>query len=136
VKKLAAVAMAVLVGIGMTTAVSQATAAKPKVLCYGVNINKAPKAKTKPGYCRMSGDTKQPNLMVMFQFKARKWSTWSSKFALGSGKIATQSYRFKPGLVRLSKPKKRCGRLMFTVAQIGFPGKGWNQPFRLLTCRP
>lgn len=135
-RKLVAVTIAVLVGVGMSTTVSQAAAAKPKVLCYGVNINKAPKAKTKPGYCRMSVETEAVNLMRMFQFKAGKWLKWSSKAAVGSGKIATQSYRFKPAKVRLAKPQRRCGRLMFTTAQIKFARKPWNEPFPLLACRP
>lgn len=135
VKKLLAIAIAVLVGVGMTTAVGHASAAKPKVLCYGKKIT-TPKPKTKPGFCRMSVNTNHPNLMSMFKFKARKWSKWSNKVAVGSGKIATQSHRYKPAMVRLSKPRKRCGRLMFTRAQIKSPGKAWNKPFPLLTCRP
>lgn len=115
---------------------AQASAATPKVFCFAANLNNPAKAKVKPSYCRLSTDTSSPNLMSMFQFYKASWSKWSRSEAVGRGLFATQSNNPRAATLRLSNPRRVCGRTMFTTAQYKFVGssKGWSPSFAILSC--
>ncbi len=116
---------------------AQASAATPKVFCFAANLKKPAKAKVKPTYCRISTDTSSPNLTSMFQFSKASWSKWSRTVAVGRGFYATQSNKPLAAVLRLSNPRRVCGRTVFTTAQYRIVGssKGWSPSFAILPCK-
>lgn len=108
--------------------------ATPKVPCFGTNfeLDEPLTFRTRPKTCSLvpkdSSDWGN-GLMQM------RWSSWTGKEARGRG----ASYRLWSDIqVRLSAPKRVCGRLVFTRAKVVYVGGGeeyWpDKVYALKTC--
>lgn len=65
-----------------------------------------------------------------------RWSNWGGRRAKGRGQGYVGSNQFPVQIrITLSKPKKRCGRKVYSKAEFRFPQSGAETgPFNLRTC--
>lgn len=134
-RRYVSVMVVALTAFGMVTATGQASASAPKILCFGSDFQKPPTAKVKPRHCLVSTRTKNISLMSMFRISNVRWTKWSRRVALGSGRYSTQSNRPVAVKMRFSKPRRVCGRVVFARAEFKLRGKDWGRSVPLLTCK-
>ncbi len=53
-----------------------------------------------------------------YQFKQLKWLRWGKRRALANGKLVVNHFGPVKARLRLIKPKRRCGKAVYTVARV------------------
>jgi hypothetical protein len=146
---LVAIAISVLIVLGSADASAHAGAAPdgtPSVLCTQATFPGRLKPTTpseysfRPGRCKLPAST-SPGGEQSTNLLAIQWRNWTARSALGTAEIPIIEEHLATGerregrervTVRLSRPRSRCGRVVFTRAYVKwFFGGGINYHYRL-----
>jgi hypothetical protein len=117
-------ALAIAVATGMLFSVQgravASNSATPQVICL-TEWGYQPKGdyRTRPASCDLHDYGAYPVAHVnVWVTKRLRWSSWGSRSAVATGKLGISTYGLAPLKLRLTRPRRLCGHVVFTRAHL------------------